>query len=566
MAPASRDTQRPFRFIVLGDSRAPWHFLDDVQEGRMEPFQPEGFRQIIAEANLLRPSFVIDVGDLILGYSAPDLTEREWDNYLETITASERPFISVVGNHDVWNTASAETWKRRIGPLYFSFDYGNSHFICLDSEESRVLGDEGAGVISDEQISWLKMDLEANKHAQNIFVFQHEPFFLAEEYPESNWPAVHNMLKQYPVRAVFVGHWHQYGKYDARDGIEYVITGGGGAEVYSAPELGNFHHYLLVEVDGSNIDWVVIKPGAVLSREVVNESLLREVAAAKKRIQISPAIEPYLDVEAPQSISVTVENPLDSVLETKITWVMPGDAWKMEPAETEVNIAPQGKQTFLFNLQVDNKRWLAGELPELEVELPLREGEIRLPINKALELEEFALQCPRVERPLQIDGDLSDWEGTRGIVIQPEMTDTWSPESFYGGFRLMWDEHWLYIAGEIWDDEFTMPRRGSDDSSPGDIFGLGGGNMDCRFLLLEGKPTLLHKKEAQDYHSWKEAQVAISRKGALTIYEAAVPIDEALEAPYSAGTTFEIGVYCSDQDGEKKTPNWMWTEVETQLR
>jgi hypothetical protein len=67
----------------------------------------------------------------------------------------------------------------------------------------------------------------------------------------------HDLFVQYDVDIVFSGHDHQY--YRAlRDGIYYVITGGGGAPLYGidetaphwqAGDVGNsVHHYCHVEV------------------------------------------------------------------------------------------------------------------------------------------------------------------------------------------------------------------------------------------------------------------------------------------------------------------------------
>jgi len=48
-----------------------------------------------------------------------------------------------------------------------------------------------------------------------------------------------------------MGHEHLY-HHSRRDGIDYFITGGGGAPLYAKPEAGGFYHYLLVTVkDGT---------------------------------------------------------------------------------------------------------------------------------------------------------------------------------------------------------------------------------------------------------------------------------------------------------------------------
>jgi 3',5'-cyclic AMP phosphodiesterase CpdA len=564
--PGAGNAGQPLRFIVMGDSRTPDEFRDAIHTGEMAPFQPEVFRQAITEANLLGPALVINVGDLILGYDTPELIQAEWDDYLQTIAASQRPFVSVAGNHDVFDLDSEAVWKERIGPLYFSFDYGNSHFICLNSEEAEPHGREDNGTISAEQIDWLRADLQAHKGAQNIFVFLHKPFFMADDYPDGNWAEVHALLKEYPVRAVFAGHWHIYRRCEPRDGIEYVITGGGGAEIGDTPDLGDFHHYLLVEVNGGNMRWTVIKPGAVLSPNVVNYVLLQEVQAAADAIEVSPVIEPYLDAKPLKRITVTVKNDSAAAMETKIVWRRPSQVWKIRPMEAPIEIGPQEEATISFDVELADARWLAGGLPSLVIELPFEEGKKRIPVRKYLSVDSSPMQCLRAERPLKIDGDLSDWKGTRAMIIRPENTSNWSPADFTGGFRVMWDDQWLYFAAEIWDDEFSIPRAGSGDSSPGDLVGIGipaGG--DCRFLLLEGKPSVLRQFGEEKYRLVEQTRVAITRKGLLTVYEVALPLAEAFESVPKAGAEFDFGCYCGDQDGGSP-PDWMWTGTKVVFR
>ena len=244
-----------FTFCVLGDTR---HWIPIVM--------PEAFINNITQMNLLDPSFIIDVGDLILGYiDSAALTHAEWDSFLATIAASRVPFIPIVGNHDVWNRQSQTIFKERVGPVVFSFDYGNSHFICLNTEEPGHTGNIGPA-----QLRWLKEDLAAHADAVNLFVFLHEPIWAYD----SNWlTEVHPLLKKYPVKAVFAGHEHIYRK-DIVDGIPCFITGGGGAELGGTPETGGFYHFLHVSVKGDQVHIAVIKTGGIESEDVVTGQVI----------------------------------------------------------------------------------------------------------------------------------------------------------------------------------------------------------------------------------------------------------------------------------------------------
>jgi len=558
--PAGKEMARHFEFIVLGDNRTPWNLHEAVQAGKVKPFQPEIFKQAIAEANLLRPAFVIDVGDLIMGYDTPEMVNQEWDDYLATIAASQRPFISVTGNHDVFGPDSEKIWQERIGPLYFSFDYGNSHFICLNSEEMGLSG-EGGIRLGQEQISWMKSDLEAHKEAQNIFVFLHKPFFKLEDHPESNWPEIHEILKQYPVRVVFAGHWHEYRKCETRDGIQHVITGGGGAEVESPPQEGSFHHYLLVEVDGAEVHWTVIKPGSVLPPEVVDEALIREKKALQESITFSPPVEPYADAQPPKEITVTIPNPSAEKAQVKVAWESPR-GWQIRPMNARLEIAPSGKASAKFKVQVADARYMAA-LPNLVVEMPASGGRKFLPIRKPLATGQSALPCPRAQRPPRIDGNLSEWQAARPVwIAYDNPPKTWKPQDISARMRMMWDDKWLYIGAEVWDDVFIAPK--SDKTLfEGDSVSVVISGFDCALVQVGGKGMAFRVPEEGASKPVPGARVVVSRKPGITIYEAALPFAEILGHSPKAGDKISRGAYWHDVDPkEPRATTWQTGNIE----
>ena len=117
-----------FTFAVAGDTRS-WLTI----------YQPETWYRIIKELNGIRPDFVMDVGDIIShGYTNdPELLMKEWREYFKAVSTSDIPVLPVAGNHDIWSEMSQMFWRRMIGDLWYSFDYGNSHFIILCSDQAR---------------------------------------------------------------------------------------------------------------------------------------------------------------------------------------------------------------------------------------------------------------------------------------------------------------------------------------------------------------------------------------------------------------------------------------------
>jgi 3',5'-cyclic AMP phosphodiesterase CpdA len=205
-----------------------------------------------------KPDFAASVGDAWYGYGGSfDHFRSEIDAFMAQVDKWDVPLYSAFGNHEVTGSAEREEYlKKRFGNLFGSFDFGDAHFIFLDSDE---VGKEG--VISGKQLSWLECDLETNGGASAVFVFLHRPLFSVED-PElkrgrsfrnrENRDALHRLFVTYRVKAVFAGHEHLFDERTV-DGIRYYITGGGGAPMGAIPDKGGFFHYLLVTVSGKKV-------------------------------------------------------------------------------------------------------------------------------------------------------------------------------------------------------------------------------------------------------------------------------------------------------------------------
>src|SRR5206468_2883909 len=70
-------------------------------------------------------------------------------------------------------------YRELIGPTHYAFDHRGVHFIALDNVSDR------AARIGDEQLGWLKADLEKRKRDERIVVLAHRPLFPL--YPQWDW-------------------------------------------------------------------------------------------------------------------------------------------------------------------------------------------------------------------------------------------------------------------------------------------------------------------------------------------------------------------------------------------
>jgi 3',5'-cyclic AMP phosphodiesterase CpdA len=243
----AQGTQGPasFQFALYGDCR----------NGH------DAHRQLVAQMMALKPAFVVCSGDFVeKGDDA-----AEWKTFDE-ITGKMRkavPFYPVIGNHDVEKKGAGLYEKYLKVPTntgqmqYYSFDYGNCHFIILDTVGS--LAPDGA------QYRWLQADLKASEgKATHRFVVMHHPLYTL--VPLRTSPAAKlraqllPLLKESKVCAVFTGHDHHF-FYTRRDGVAQVLSGGGGAPLYPlAPSLarpgdlyGRYNHFLWVKVSPERV-------------------------------------------------------------------------------------------------------------------------------------------------------------------------------------------------------------------------------------------------------------------------------------------------------------------------
>ncbi len=208
-------------------------FLTDIH------LQPEknavaGFRQAIDTVNRLNPDFVITGGDLVM--DALDQTHGRVDSlyalYKEVSGEFNMPVYNAVGNHEVYGWHRDEVgiesspdfgkkmYEKEMGERFYSFDHKGWHFIILDA---IYRGDEGnyIGKIDQEQVEWLKGDLDKTDKLTPIAITVHIPFITSRTQLSqgalaanseggviTNSLEVLQMFREYNLKLVLQGHLH----------------------------------------------------------------------------------------------------------------------------------------------------------------------------------------------------------------------------------------------------------------------------------------------------------------------------------------------------------------------
>jgi len=257
-----QNDQAEFHFLIIGD--------------RTGGANVHGtFKLAMNQINLLLPEFVINVGDLIEGYSDKKAElNAEWNEVDAMLNTLDMPFFRTPGNHDIANRVAQQVWKDRFGTTYYHFIYKNVLFVVLDTEDppreappgmkekialynklqtedptkaeamlNEFMSDESvvAGLakpveFSSKQISFLKNVLEKNKGVRWTFVFMHEP---AWEKSTGNFKDIAKLLKG-RNHTFFAGHLHYY-DYKNIDGVEHITMGPTGASFHKEGP-GNVDH------------------------------------------------------------------------------------------------------------------------------------------------------------------------------------------------------------------------------------------------------------------------------------------------------------------------------------
>lgn len=254
---------RPFRFAVFGDSGTG----TDAQLSVAEQLEAS------------EPDLCLHTGDVIYPDGRAEFFDPRFFLPYKNIIKSVVIYLSL-GNHDI----RADNGKSYLEAFYlphnnpqqteryYSFDYGNAHFVALDTTQSFDA--------QSSQFIWLRDDLARTQKLWKFVFFHHAPYSSSSHALDAAVLEVRRNLApvfdEFRVDIVFSGHDHDYERtfplssgaivdwkqepdYTAPGGTIYVVTGGGGGALYPSGKSSftafsqSVHHLTLVEVNGSQL-------------------------------------------------------------------------------------------------------------------------------------------------------------------------------------------------------------------------------------------------------------------------------------------------------------------------
>ncbi len=232
------ENRNPWTNLRLNNAPETFHFL--VVSDRTGGHRPRIFSEAVEQINLLQPTFVVSVGDLIEGYTKDQAkVSAEWKEFQSYTSKLQMPFFYVPGNHDLTNPTQKDIWKERFGRSYYHFLYKDVLFLCVNSDDPNV--DKEDGKITKEQIEYFAKVLKDNPNVRWIFVMLHKPMWTHANLETNGWLGIEKELagRKYTV---FAGHIHRYQKF-TRQGMNYyqLATTGGGSRMRGM-RYGEFDH------------------------------------------------------------------------------------------------------------------------------------------------------------------------------------------------------------------------------------------------------------------------------------------------------------------------------------
>ena len=258
----------PFRFVAWGDSGT-GNAAQIRLSQQMADLEPT-------------PDFALILGDIVYPAGEAALYDQNFFLPYKSMLAS-MSIWPAYGNHDDATAGGAAYFANFHlpatspgGERYYSFDWGDAHFVCLDTQTSLAA--------SNPMFAWLAADLAATTRTWRIVFFHHPPYTGGTHSDHAAVQATivplldaagvdlvlsghsHVLERSYLLanHSVVQNHAHDYDKSAAPTGAGavYAVAGAGGQvgalttnpnHPLMAFQLGGVLGELVVEIEGQNL-------------------------------------------------------------------------------------------------------------------------------------------------------------------------------------------------------------------------------------------------------------------------------------------------------------------------
>lgn len=145
-------------------------------------------------------------GDVKFVIATGDITEKglnkELDMAKNILDSLKVKYYIIPGNHDTkWSESGGTRFQELWKDDKFRFEYSGTEFIGLNS---GILWRGGGGHIAPEDLEWLERTLKEIGPETGVILSVHHPV----DAEIDNWFKLTNMIRDYNVTAIMVGHGH----------------------------------------------------------------------------------------------------------------------------------------------------------------------------------------------------------------------------------------------------------------------------------------------------------------------------------------------------------------------
>jgi len=269
-----------FSFAILGDGRP---------GGEMDPPSP-GALAVAVEMGQNAFDLAVHTGDIVYHGGVCDGPGSAWEQYIRAYFClyhdilGYTPFYLSMGNHELGGGVCGRMAYESVFYLpanappgdeeeYYGFDWGDVHFIALDTNQDFWPGSE--------QRDWLESDLTANGQSWTL-VFFHHPAYSSGNHGVRAAVVEYlvPLFEAHNIDVVFNGHDHHYERTcpilsgmcagPGEGGVVYIVTAGAGARLYDASSdwfteaVTSTHHFMLADVDGCRLRLQAVDTGGAV--------------------------------------------------------------------------------------------------------------------------------------------------------------------------------------------------------------------------------------------------------------------------------------------------------------
>lgn len=265
------------------------HLTNDSIDNDMYQFERTFYPDITAQIKASkREAYTICLGDMT--------TDSKWyvnnyglSDYLKTMGEFPTPIYHIMGNHDNerkvipdisdWDFHGESTYKKVMGPNYYSLNIGSWHLIMLDNIiTGGPVEKDGKKIyqfsyrVDDKQMEWIKKDLSFISRETPIMVCMHAPPLkyigmdnegLKADYAFENAKEVLACFAEFKRVEMFAGHTHKTNHYTYNNNISIHNLPSASAISWKINgeksrlicEDGSPAGYWIVRVEKDNLKW-----------------------------------------------------------------------------------------------------------------------------------------------------------------------------------------------------------------------------------------------------------------------------------------------------------------------